>query len=127
LGNLFLRITTELVDGVSGMDFREDELGSVIRQQPEPPIYPNRFSRDRCNLLIRFLVLLASGATVFQMGMFVLYYRPSYLLILVVLLTISAIILFVAYRDLRKILKLRSEAKELEKRLNMRKRLHDMA
>jgi hypothetical protein len=56
-------------------------------------------------------MLLALGATVFQMGMFILYYRPSYLPILVALFIISAIILFAALRDFRTILKLRSETR----------------
>ena len=114
MGNPFLRILTELFVGVSGMDFRGCKLSSVIRQQSELPTYPTKFSRDRCHLLIRFLILLAIGATVFQMGMFVFYYRQSYVLVLVALFIISAIILVAALRDFRTILKLRSETRRQE-------------
>ncbi|MGY5874062.1 MAG: hypothetical protein RTV72_17570 [Candidatus Thorarchaeota archaeon] len=90
-------------------------FNSDIRRQSKTSTYPNRFSRDRCLLLLRFLIFLSLGATVFQMAMFVLFYRPSYLLVLEALLIISAIILIVALRDFRSILKLRSEAKRLER------------
>ena len=105
LGNPFLRILTEPLVGVVGMAFEG--------RNPQPAYNrePTRFSRDRCHLLIRFLMLLALGASVFQMGMFVFYYRPSYLLILVALFIISAIILLIALKDFRSILKLRSESK----------------
>ena len=83
---------------------------TVLRKQTST--YPNRFSRDRCLLLTRFLIVLAFGATLFQMAMLVLFYRPSHLLIISALFVLSILVLFGAYVDLRRILKLRAEAKK---------------
>ncbi len=81
-------------------------------RQMRTSTYPNRFSRDRCLLLIRFLIVLALGATTFQMAMLVRYFRPSNLLIISVLLALSLLIFSGALIDLRSILRLRVESKK---------------
>ena len=82
----------------------------MVDQKPSEPMYPNRFSRDRCLLLIRFLIFLASGATMFQMAMLTIYKSPSNLLIITALITLSVLLLIGALSDLLVILKMRSIA-----------------
>jgi len=87
---------------------------SDIRRQARTSTYPNRFSRDRCLLLIRFLIVLALGATMFQAAMLVRRYSPFNLLVVSALFALSLLILCGALIDLRRILKLRSQAKRLQ-------------
>jgi uncharacterized integral membrane protein len=104
------------------MDFKEKDRQPVddrnfysdISGQSRTSTYPNRLSRDRCLLLVRFLVFLAMGATMFQLAMFVgYYYSQSNPLIVPALFAFSALLLIGALIDFRSILKLRSEAKRL--------------
>ena len=88
-------------------------FGPNITSQPRTPAHPNTFSHGRCLLLLRFLLLLAVGATLFQAALFVLRYYPSELLILYILLFSSVPFLIGALLDLLRILKLRSEAKRI--------------
>ena len=117
---------TEYVDGVTGMDFRERDRQSMVDQTPKnmfnsnisrqskSSTTPTSFSRDRCLLLIRFLIFLATGATMFQLAMFVRYYHSQTSpLIVLAILSFSALFLIGALIDLRRILKLRSEAKRM--------------
>lgn len=89
---------------------------SNIRRQSRTSTYPNRFSRDRCLLLIRFLIVLAFGATMLQAAMLVRRYSPSNLLVISALFALSLLILIGALIDLRRILKLRSQAKRIQTR-----------
>jgi len=129
VGNPFLLIVAKHVDRGAGMDFIVRGRQPVVDQKPREPIYnifrsdirrqsrastyPNRFSRDRCLLLIRFLIVLAFGATMFQVAMLVRYYSPSNLLVSSVLFALSLFILSGALIDLRRILKLRSQTKRM--------------
>jgi hypothetical protein len=86
---------------------------SDIQRQSNPPAYPNRFNQDRCLLLIRCVILLALGATMFQIAMLIRLISPSNLILLPVYLMFS-ILLFVGWLiDLQRILKLRAESKRM--------------
>ena len=130
MGNPFLRTVAKHVNRGAGMDFIVRGRQPVVDQKPREPIYnilrsdirhqsrtstyPNRFSRDRCLLLIRFLIVLAFGATMFQAAMLVRRYSPSNLLVISALFALSLLILSGALIDLRRILKLRSQAKRMQ-------------
>jgi len=89
-------------------------MASNVSPQPGTPIRPNTFSRGRCLLLIRFFVILAFGATMFQAALFVQRYLPSELLVLSLLLAFSVLLFIGASIDFLRILKLRSEARRIE-------------
>ncbi|MHA3964896.1 MAG: hypothetical protein AM325_015315 [Candidatus Thorarchaeota archaeon SMTZ1-45] len=89
----------------------DDYLHSDIKHYTNPPVHPNRFDRGRCLLLIRFLILMSIGASMFQFALLVRYYAPSYLIVIAVLLALSTLFLIGALIDLRRILRLRAEAK----------------
>ncbi|MFW9965296.1 MAG: hypothetical protein ACFFCX_17110 [Candidatus Sifarchaeia archaeon] len=91
----------------------DDAPHSDIKHHSSPPTYPNRFNRSRCLLLIRFLTLIAIGASLFQAAILVRYKAPSYLMVILALLALSVLFFIGGLIDLRKIIKLRAEAKRM--------------
>jgi len=91
-------------------------LSSDVNPQSGTLAYPNRFSRSRCLLLIRFFILLALAATMFQVAMLIRRLFPSEPLILSAALVFSVLFLIGASMDFLRILRLRSEARMTETR-----------
>ena len=72
---------------------------------------PTRFNRSRCFLVIRFFIVLAIGATMFQAALLVRYRDPSQFVMIAILLTITVLVFALALFYFKRILRLRSKAR----------------